>query len=84
MGLAYGRWKEGPCSKVITKRYGLRPMPVFKQALSEYEKTPGNRGAQMWTADLGDGPYTGGRVPSARGVVLRDLWLPRAGKGTEP
>jgi len=42
-------------------------MPVFKQALSEYEKTPGNGGAQMWTADLGDGrtPVAASLPPAA-------------------
>jgi heme-degrading monooxygenase HmoA len=28
---------------------------ITRTGLSEYEKTPGNLGAQMWTADLGDG-----------------------------
>jgi heme-degrading monooxygenase HmoA len=28
---------------------------ITSTGLSAYGKTPGNRGAQMWTADLGDG-----------------------------
>ncbi len=28
---------------------------ITRTGLSEYTKTPGNLGAQMWTADLGDG-----------------------------
>ena len=28
---------------------------ITRTGLSEYENTPGNLGAQMWTADLGDG-----------------------------
>jgi len=28
---------------------------IARTGLAEYEKTPGNLGAQMWTADLGDG-----------------------------
>jgi len=28
---------------------------VTRTGLSEYRKTPGNLGSQMWTADLGDG-----------------------------
>jgi heme-degrading monooxygenase HmoA len=28
---------------------------IARTGLAEYEKTPGNLGAQMWTTDLGDG-----------------------------
>ena len=28
---------------------------IARTGLAEYEKTPGNLGAQMWAADLGDG-----------------------------
>jgi len=28
---------------------------IAKTGLAEYRQTPGNRGAQMWTRDLGDG-----------------------------
>jgi hypothetical protein len=43
MGLAYRRWKEGPFSKVITKRYSLRPLPGFKQPFKSYPDQPGSR-----------------------------------------
>jgi hypothetical protein len=43
---------------------------ITRTGLSEYEKTPGNLGAQMWKADLGDGrtPVTAS-LPPRRGVA---------------
>ncbi|MEU8237613.1 hypothetical protein AB0C07_05160 [Actinoplanes missouriensis] len=40
---------------VATERVGDYVAYIEQTGLAAYRRTPGNRGAQMWTRDLGDG-----------------------------
>ncbi|MEU4560240.1 hypothetical protein AB0F72_17815 [Actinoplanes sp. NPDC023936] len=40
---------------VSTERVGEYVTYIEQTGLTAYRRTPGNRGAQMWTRDLGDG-----------------------------
>ena len=53
---------------------------IARTGLSEYEKAPGNLGAQTWTADLGDGRTpVAASLPPWRGAARTVIATSRQG-----